>query len=138
MRVTYNRVKPIDRAFDDVMGTMLGTATSARSFEPAMEIRSNDQAFLLLCDLPGLKAGDVEIRILDHVLTISGARKFEAAPEEQVVLGRAYGAFEKSIRLPDDVDAEALTADMADGVLTVRLPKHEKTKPRRIAIRTKE
>lgn len=138
MQVTITRIKPVDHAFDDVMGTMLGTATSARSFEPAIELRSNDQAFLLLCDLPGLKPDDVEVRIVDHVLTISGARKFEAAPQEQVVLGRAYGAFEKSIRLPNDVDEDALTADMADGVLTVRLPKHEKAKPRRIAIRSKE
>lgn len=138
MRVSWNRVSPIDRVFDDVMGTMLGTATSPRTFEPEIEVRANDEEVVVLCDVPGIKNEDLEITVDNHVLTIKGTRKFEGKEREQVVLGRAYGSFTRSYRLPDVVDEERLAADLTDGVLTIRLPKQPKAQPRKIAIGRKD
>jgi len=51
------------------------------------------------------------------------------------MLGRAYGTFTRSFTLPDSVDDNALVASLADGVLTVRVPKHAKARPRKIEIK---
>ena len=113
MRVTWNMVSPLDRVFDDVMGSMLGTATSPRTFEPSVDVRSNDHEVIFLCDVPGLKNEDLEITIDHRVLSISGTQKFESSQDEQVLLGRAYGTFRRRFELPDDVDHERLTANRA-------------------------
>ncbi len=67
-------------------------------------------------------------------LTIKGQRKYEGGDKDQVWLGRAYGAFERSFTLPELVDGERMTADLADGVLTIHVPKKPQAKPRRIQI----
>ena len=134
MRVTWNRVSPLDRVFDDVMGAMLGTATSPRTFEPAIDVRANDDEIVFLCDVPGVRKDELDVTIENGVLTIRGTRKFEGGRGEHVVLGRSYGPFEKAFRVPASVDAERMSAELADGVLILRLPKQAKAKPRKIAI----
>ncbi len=134
MRVTWNTVSPLERVFDDVMGSTLGTAMSPRTFQPSVDVRANEREVLFLCDVPGLKKQDLEITVVNHVLTIKGTRKFESKEGEQVMLGRAYGSFSRAFRLPDSVDEDRLDADLADGVLTIRAPRHPKAMPKRIAI----
>lgn len=134
MRVTWNTVSPLDRIFDDVMGTMLSTATNAKTFAPAVDVRSTDDEVLFLCDVPGFKSDDLEITVDNHVLTIKGTRKLENIEGEHVMLGRPYGTFGRSFQLPEQVDEDRLTADLEHGVLTIRLPKHAKAKPKRITI----
>lgn len=138
MRGTFNAVAPVARGHrDDVMGSMLGTAASVQAFEPAIDVRANEDEVVFLCDVPGTKAEELEVTVENRVLTIKGARKFETKEGEQVMLGRAYGAFTRTFRLPDLVDEERLAADLTDGVLTIRLPKHPKAKPRKITIGTR-
>jgi HSP20 family protein len=120
--------------FDDVMGSMLGTATSPRTFDPTIDVRANDNEFVFACDVPGVKQEDLEVTLENHVLTIKGTRKFESKSDEQVMLGRAYGSFARSYTLPDYVDDANLAANLADGVLTIRIPKQAKVKPRKIPI----
>jgi HSP20 family protein len=134
MRVTWNTVSPLERVFDDVMGSTLGTAMSPRTFQPSVDVRANDDEVVFLCDVPGLEKEDLEITIENHVLTIKGARKFESKEGEQVMLGRAYGSFRRAFRLPDSVDEDGLSADLADGVLSIRVPKQAKAKPKKIEI----
>lgn len=97
------------------MGSTLGTATSPRTFEPAVDVRSNDDELLLICDVPGFKNDDLEITITNHILTVQGTRKFESNDGEQVMLGRSYGSFRRSFGLPALVDEERLTADLESG-----------------------
>jgi HSP20 family protein len=117
-----------------VMGTMVGTATSPRSFEPAIDVRTKENEIVLLCDLPGVRREELDITLENHVLTIKGARRFEGRERERVMLGRAYGPFARAVTLPDSIDEAKLSAELADGVLTVRLPRHESAKPRKIPI----
>jgi HSP20 family protein len=134
MLTTWNAVSTLDRLFDDVMGSAFGTATSSRNFDPAIDVRGSDNEVVFVCDVPGVKQEDLEVTLENHVLTIKGSRKFDGKEDERAILGRAYGAFHRAYTLPDAVDEENLSADLADGVLTVRIPKHPKAKPRKIQI----
>jgi HSP20 family protein len=134
MLTTWDAVSTLDRMLDDVMGSTLGTATNARTFQAAIDVRANDDAVVFVCDVPGVRRDDLEITLENRVLTIRGTRKPDVAQNEQVMLGRAYGSFSRSYTLPDSVDDSKLAADLADGVLTIRIPKLAKAKPRRIQI----
>lgn len=134
MLATWNAVSTLDRMFDDVMGSAFGTATSNRTFNPAIDVRASDTEVALVCDVPGVKQEDLEITLANHVLTIKGTRRFDTQENEQVMLGRAYGSFSRSYTLPDALDDEKLVAQLADGVLTIRIPKLPKAQPRKIAI----
>lgn len=134
MLTRWDSVSALDRLFDDVMGSAFGTATSVRAFEPAIDVRTTEEEVRFVCDVPGLKQEDLEITLEDHVLTIKGARRYEARDQEQVMLGRSYGAFRRSFTLPDSLDGDHLSANLEEGVLTVRIPKHARAKPRKIEI----
>jgi HSP20 family protein len=134
MLTRWDAVSTLDRMFDDVMGSMLGTATSTRTFDPSIDVHASDEEVVFVCDVPGIKQDDLEVTLENHVLTIKGTRRFYGKENEQVMLGRAYGSFNRSYTLPEYVDDENLTAHLADGVLTIRIPKQAKAKPKRIQI----
>ncbi|MDP9034553.1 MAG: Hsp20/alpha crystallin family protein, partial [Myxococcota bacterium] len=123
MLTTWDAVSTLDRMFDDVMGSALGTATNSKTFEPAIDVRASESEVVFLCDVPGVKQEDLEVTLENHVLTIKGRRKYDSNDNEQVMLGRAYGAFTRAYTLPDALDEDNLSAHLADGVLTVRIPK---------------
>lgn len=130
----WDAVSTLDRMLDDVMGSTLGTATSAITFAPAIDVRTSDDEVVFVCDVPGVRQDNLEVTLENHVLTIKGTRKFDGKENEQVMLGRAYGSFTRAYTLPEYVDDEKLTAQLADGVLTIRIPKAAKAKPRKIRI----
>lgn len=130
----WSAVSTLDRMFDDVMGSAFGTATSTQSFNPAIDVRASDTEVALVCDVPGVKQEDLEITLADRVLTIKGSRRFESKDTDRVMLGRTYGSFTRSYTLPDELDGEKLAAELADGVLTIRIPKLPKAQPRKIQI----
>jgi HSP20 family protein len=134
MLTTWDAVSTLDRMLDDVMGSMVGTATNSRNFTPSIDVRVCDEEIVFVCDVPGVKQDDLEVTLESQVVTIKGARKFEAKTDEQVMLGRAYGSFSRAFTLPDNLDDSRLVAHLADGVLTVRIPKQPKAKPRKIQI----
>ena len=131
---TWNAVATLDRMFDDVMGSAFGAATSSRTFDPAVDVRTSDTEVTLAWDMPGVKQEDLEITLADHVLTVKGTRRFDSKDNERVMLGRAYGAFTRSYTLPETLDEQHLTAELADGVLTVRIPRLPEAQPRKIPI----
>jgi HSP20 family protein len=131
---TWDAVSALDRMFDDVMGSSLGAATNQRAFDPEIDVRHNDDEVLVVCDVPGVKRDDLDITLEGHVLTIKGVRKYDAKEKEQVLIGRRYGAFARSFTLPQTLDTGKLAADLADGVLTIAIPRHPKSKPFKIHI----
>jgi HSP20 family protein len=108
----------------------------ARRWIPAMDLVETEDHFVLKADLPGLSDEDVHIDVEGDVLTVSGERKSEHEDKREgyVRVERAFGAFRRSLTLPEGVDAEAVTARFDSGVLEVRIPKPEQRKPRRVAI----
>lgn len=134
MLSAWNAVSTLDRMLNDVMGSAFGAATNARTFQPATDVRTSNDEVIFVCDVPGVKQEDLEVTLENHVLIIQGERKFETNESEQVVLGRSYGAFKLSFTLPDAFDEANLSAELADGVLTIRIPRRASAKPRRIPI----
>lgn len=141
MLTTWTGFSQMNRLLDelvgdvnDVMGRPIGGTLAARTFTPPLDVRSNDQELVFCLDVPGLKQSDLQINVEDRVLKIQGDRKYEGNGNERAWVGRGYGAFNASYVLPDSVDTEKVSAHLADGVLTIRAPKHERARPRRISI----
>jgi len=106
------------------------------SWTPAVDIKEEDERFLLTADIPGVEPKDIEVTMADGVLTIRGERTHEAEKETNGYkrVERSYGSFYRRFSLPDTANAEGITARGSNGVLEVAIPKHEKVQPRRIAV----
>jgi HSP20 family protein len=111
-----------------------------RRWAPAMDLVEGEDHYVLKADLPGMDEGDVRIELEDDTLAISGERKAEHADAKDgyVRVERAFGAFHRSLTLPRGVDPEQITASFDKGVLEVRIPKPQESRPRRVAIRVGE
>ena len=100
-----------------------------------VDIRVADDEYLIEAFLPGVSADDLDIQIESNVVTLKGELCIERNEEDRYLLQeRPSGSFQRSIELPDDVDADNVEAELKNGVLTVRLPKSELAKPRKIKI----
>ena len=100
-----------------------------------VDVREEDDAFVLNALVPGLKAEDVNIRILDDVVTLEG--EFKADENEYVLRELPHGSFSRTLRLAAPLDAEKAEAKITDGVLTLRLPKAETARPKVIKVAAK-
>ncbi len=135
MVAAFDAFPMMNGALDDVMGVALGYATSTARFTPSVDVVAREREIVFQLDVPGVKLGDLEVTLENRVLTIKGARRYEAgANEQQMLLGRAYGDFSLQYTLPETADGAQLAAHLADGVLTLRVPKHPKAEPRKIQI----
>jgi HSP20 family protein len=105
----------------------------------AVDVIETEDAVVVKSDLPGLKPENVDISVTAGVLTIRG--EFESEEEEERenvhIRERRYGAFQRSISLPTQVEAEDAEASFKDGVLKITLPKVEEEKPKRIEVKAK-
>jgi HSP20 family protein len=110
--------------------------SSGSAWTPAVDIFDTEEAIVLRAELPGLGPDDIDIEIDDNVLTLKGERRFQETVDEGRFyrLERAYGHFQRSVTLPQGVKADEISADVDNGVLTVRVPKADEVKPRKIAI----
>ena len=107
----------------------------SHNFRLAVDVREEDNAYVISALTPGLKAEDVNIQILDDVVTIEG--EFKANEQEYLVSELPHGSFQRTLELPASVDAEKAEARIVDGVLTLRLPKVESARPRTIKVAAK-
>ena len=113
-------------------------ALSESSWAPAVDISEDESEFHIKADLPEVEKDDVKVTFDHGMLTISGERKFEKVEDDKKKyhrIERTYGHYSRSFRLPETVDAEQLTAEFKDGVLSVHLPKLEEEKPKQIEIK---
>ncbi|MCK5362071.1 MAG: Hsp20/alpha crystallin family protein [Gammaproteobacteria bacterium] len=106
------------------------------NWSPAVDIKEEDERFVLKADIPGVDPKDIDVTMEDGVLTIKGERKHESEEESEGYkrVERSYGSFYRRFSLPDTADAERVTAKGKDGVLEVFIPKQEKVQPRKIAV----
>jgi len=100
-----------------------------------MDVIRRGEELVVRVDLPGVAADKVDVTVENHVLSISAERRTLHEEGDQILLQERFdGAISRKLRVPDWVDANAVTADYTDGVLTVRLPVADKAKARRIEI----
>lgn len=92
---------------------------------PSVDIVEKDDAYKVSAELPGMAAGDIEVKYSDGMLTISGEKEEdkEEKKKDYFLSERRYGSFKRSFRLADGVDADKIAASFKNGVLTVNLPK---------------
>jgi HSP20 family protein len=109
----------------------------AQTWAPRVDVEEGDKAIVVKADLPGVNAGDVEITVTNGSLVLRGERK-----EEKEEKGKAYqrverfvGKFYREIPLPAGVDKERITAESANGVITVTIPKPAEVQPKKIAVK---
>jgi len=109
------------------------TREESRMLTPPVDIFEIEDGLAVVVDLPGVDKEHVEINVDNNVLTIKGTLQYEEHGEalySEFELRSFYRQFE----LSDEIDQEKIRADMKNGVLTIRLPKAEKAKPRRIKV----
>jgi HSP20 family protein len=114
------------------------TRVVGSTWSPAVDIKEEDDRFVLHADIPGVKPDEIDISMEKGVLTIRGERRHasEESGEGYHRVERQQGVFMRRFALPDSVDASGITATSKDGVLELVLPKAGETQPRRIEVRT--
>ena len=129
--------REVDRLFDNFLSNGSNGETESAVWTPRVDLAETEDAYLIHLDVPGLKREDLDISVHNGTLTVSGERKHEVKEEKAnfVRMERAYGRFYRSFTLPARVVADAIEATYADGVLDIRVPKAEESKPRRIDVR---
>ena len=105
-------------------------------WSPQIEVHERDGELCVRADLPGMTKDDIEVDIADNVLVIRGERRNEQEEEEKGYYRteRSYGAFYRTIPLPEGVDAENAEANFRNGVLEITMPAPERTGQRRLEI----
>jgi HSP20 family protein len=100
-----------------------------------MDLHETADQYVITAELPGLLRQDLEIQFQDSRLTLSGVRRESSSGYEQYHrIERGHGSFSRTFRLPAAIDADAITADLQDGVLTVTCPKATDSSTRRIHV----
>jgi len=106
---------------------------------PVLDIAEKDDAFVVKAEVPGCKAEDIDISVRGNTVTISGEKKQEEDFERQGYyrMERSYGTFRRDLNLATEVDPDKIDAVYKEGILTVTIPKTEKSKPRKVQIKAK-
>jgi len=101
---------------------------SITSFMPVVNTREDEKAYHIEIDLPGVNKEDIHVDISDGLLTISGERKYkeEVKENDYYKIESSFGKFERSFKLPEDIDIENIDAKSENGVLEVTIPKMKK------------
>ena len=114
---------------------MAGYEEPTRDFTLAVDVREEEETYVLQALVPGLKAEDLNIQVLEDVVTIEG--EFKADENEYLVRELPHGSFSRSLRLPVALEAGNAEAKITDGVLSLRLPKAESARPKTIKVAVK-
>ena len=136
---TMDRMANLNRVLDQALAS--AWTADNRHWVPAIDVVEKKDAYLLFAELPGVDESQIEISFEQSVLTLRGTKPSVISPSQDgevrvYAAERASGRFERSIRLPEFVDADRISADLSNGVLTVTVPKAQVAQPRRIEIRT--
>jgi HSP20 family protein len=124
----------LNRMFDAAFN---GEPLTSGAWVPAVDIAElANKDIVVKAELPEMKREDIKVSFEHNVLTIEGERKFEAQEDREKYhrVERGYGAFRRSFTMPSTVDATAVSADYRDGVLTIKLPRREESRPRQIQV----
>lgn len=117
-----------DRLFDDFWHRPMGVDLSRRIQAltgPALELKDKGNEYELIAEVPGMKPEEIELRVTDNILRLSGEKKeeHEESKEGYLFSERRYGHFERAVELPRGIDQAKIKATARDGVLSIQLPK---------------
>jgi HSP20 family protein len=134
---SLDRMLTLNRALDQAFAGVAG----ARVWVPALDVAERGDAYVVHAELPGVNPEQVDVSFEQNVLSIRGTKpaSFDVAAEGELrvfAAERVHGTFERSVRLPDFVDADHIDARFTNGLLTITVPKAQAAKPRKIEIRS--
>ena len=127
------------RVFEDAFTRMLSEPSSNRPWSPAVDIYETENELVLKADVPDVNQKDIDVRVENQTLTISGSRSFEKSEERKGFhrIERSYGNFVRSFAIPSAFDTDNVKASYQNGVISIALPKKEAAKPRQIKVDVK-
>ena len=132
----YRRMANLREAMDRYFDENLDTNPTEREYKLAVDLRAEEDSFIIRAMVPGLEAEDLNIEILNNTVSIRG--EFTCGDEAEVkylTCELPNGRFSRTITLPVDVNSGKAEASMKNGVLTLRLPKAEEHLPKSIKIK---
>ena len=100
-----------------------------------IDVQSDDEAYLITAAVPGLSAEDISVEVLEDLVTMSGEITIEENGDSQTLLSELSHSFYRQIRLPEAVEADEVEAKVEKGLLTVRVPKAEESRPKKIEVK---
>ncbi|HXV64212.1 MAG TPA: Hsp20/alpha crystallin family protein [Vicinamibacteria bacterium] len=128
----FNPFTPVATDPTVVQPTMTG-------WYPAVDIRDNGDVLTIEAELPGFKKEDIDVRVENGVLSISGERRraeaYDGHRSEYLRSERTFGRFSRSFSLPTMVESQSIHAKYRDGILVLTLPKTEASRPRAIDVK---
>lgn len=133
---TLDRVFTLNRALDHMLSDHWNGA-SAEVWVPAIDVVEKKEAYLMYVELPGAQRSQIAVSFEKGILTISGTKPAIERNDGETriyVSERMTGTFERSVRVPEFVDAEHISATFVDGLLTVTVPKAQAAQPRKIQV----
>ena len=130
--------REVDRLFDDFTRGFPSLTGNGGGLMPSMDVTETDKEIEITAELPGLEEKDVQINVADNLLTIRGEKTAEKEEKDKNyrLLERSYGSFERTLELPDGVNADAIKATIAKGVLKVTVKKPAPKQSKQIEIKT--
>jgi HSP20 family protein len=120
----------------DTYGREEGLMNSGTLVPPVDIYQNSSHELVLKAELPDMRREDIEITVDNNTLTIKGEKKFtdEVKDEQFHRIERRYGTFSRSFTLPPSVDTSKVSAEYKNGVLVLKLPLREESKPRQIQV----
>ncbi len=130
----------MDRLFEDSFVRMRPLAPALGAQSLALDVYQTEDSLVVKAAVPGLKPEDIDITITGNVLSIKGETKAEEKVEKEdyIYQERRFGAFQRSVQLPDDLLTEKAEASFKDGLLILTVPKSAEAKPKMIKVQAKK
>ena len=127
----------MNRLFEDAV-TARGEERDMMSstWAPSVDIYETKDSLILTAEVPGIDENNIEIKIEDNTLSLSGERNFEKETKEENYhrIERSYGSFYRSFTIPRHVDQEEIKAEHDNGVLRITMPKKPESKPKTVKV----
>ena len=134
----FRELTGIDRLFNDTFDRFFEDTDQRltnKTWSPSVDVSETETEIIFTAELPGFEKDEIDISVNEGRLSISGERPFtEEKDTKRHRVKRWYGKFYRSFLLPKSADAEKISANLKNGVLTVTLPKKEEAKPRQIPV----
>ena len=134
----WNPIHEMDELFHNRLASVLGgERVQSVAWSPVVDIEETELNYLIRAELPGLSKKNVKVVVEDGVLTLSGERDLERKVEGKTFhhIERSHGTFTRSFTLPENAEAESVSANYKDGLLEIRVAKSEEALPKSIEVR---
>ena len=139
MNVVDSFRREMEDLFERFVGEPPTNGQAITAWAPRLDVEETEKEFVVKADLPGVDPKDVDIQVVDNVLTLRGGKE-----EKKIEKGKNYhrierfsGQFYRAIGLPTGADADKVTATTANGTVTVTIPKKPEAQPKKISVQPK-